>query len=179
MTRASSAAFLLLIPLTLSAQSAPQSLTSTWVIPLKSVATTCPVGMHARQGEWDHTIRVRNGEKQPQPPGSQFGQRIVLTLVDAHTAAIVSATLVVNGFDGKNHMLQTNSSSGIATRTLRAVFTRETKDSFFANIDVPGFTAVTSLRLLDVTYADGSTWNSTSANLCHAVPDPLMLVAAH
>jgi hypothetical protein len=99
--------------------------------------------------------------------------------VDAHPAGIVSATLVVNGFDGKNRVVQTGSSSGTAIRTLRAAFTRETKDTFSANIDIPGFTAVTSLRLMDVTYADGSTWSSSSANPCHAVPDPLMLVAAH
>lgn len=179
MTRASSAAFLLLIPLTLSAQSGPQTSTSTWMLPLNPMASACPIGMHARQGVWDHTIRVRNGEKQPQPPSSQFGQRIVLTLVDAHPAGIVSATLVVNGFDGKNRVVQTGSSSGTAIRTLRAAFTRETKDTFSANIDIPGFTAVTSLRLMDVTYADGSTWSSSSANPCHAVPDPLMLVAAH
>ena len=52
-------------------------------------ADGCPVSMNARQGIWDHTIRVRNGQDEKTYNG--FGQRITLTLDDRHSSPIVAA----------------------------------------------------------------------------------------
>lgn len=178
MNRTSAAAALLICSSMLLAQDRPQTSTSVLVLPFNSTFGVCPIGMHARQGEWDHTITVRRGEQQKS--NTPFGQRIVLALVDAHLAPIVAATLVVRGFDGKNHMVQTvGGDGGNVTRNLRAVFAKQADGSVSADIYVPGFTSVTSLQLQSVSYADGSVWRVTASNACRVVPDPLMLVAAH
>ena len=171
---------LLLTSLTLAAQNGDKTntLTQIRILPPNSAAT-CPVNMSARQGVWDHTIKVRQGEQQrpPQP----FGQRILLTLADAHPSRIVSATVTVHGTTGKNHMLQAvDSASGAnATTTLTAAFTKQGDGSVSADIYVPGFTSVTSLELQQVSYADGSTLKINGSNACRVAPDPMMLIAAH
>ena len=138
---------------------------------------SCPISMQADQGVWDHTIRVRNGKNESVPAPS--GQRISLSLKDSHPAAIVSATLRVRGLNGKNHMLETpvgTSKDGNATRTLHAHFVQENDGQVSTDLWLPGFTAVKSIELLDVTYADGSTWAKSGANRCRVQPNPLMLI---
>lgn len=171
---------LLLTSLTLAAQNGDKAATPTQLrIIQTTIPAACPISMSAQQGVWDHTIKVRQGE-QPHPP-QPFGQRIFLTLADAHPARIVSAIVAVHGTTGKNHMLQAvDSASGSnATRTLTAAFTKQADNSVSADIYLPGFTSVTSLELQQVSYADGSTWKLSNANVCSVTPDPMMLIAAH
>lgn len=159
-----------------ASQDNSQSVSTVLVLPFDSIIGACPIGMHARQGVWDHTITVHRGGEQFKGP---FGQRIVLTLTDAHPAKIVAATVRVHGFNGENRMMQTSSAEGNATKTLRTGFTELGNDTFSADLYISGFTAVTSVKLQDVTYSDGSTWHSNQANPCRVAPDPLMLVAGH
>jgi hypothetical protein len=46
------------------------------------------------------------------------------------------------------------------------------------DLSLSHFTAVTSIDLDSITYADGSTWRSASAGACSVVPDKRMLIAA-
>jgi glucose/arabinose dehydrogenase len=158
-----------------SAQDQPQTSTTLLVLAGNS-APVCPIGMEARQGVWDHTIAVHQGGEQYRGP---FGQRILLALTDTHRAKIVAATVLVRGFDGKNRMLQTASSEGTATKVLRTGFTESSNNAVSADLYISGFTAVTSVKLLDVTYSDGTTWQADRTNSCRVAPDPMMLVAAH
>ena len=164
-------------PATSSPQDHAWSSTTVLVMPLNSmISSACPIGMHARHGVWDHTFTVHRGEDGYKGP---FGQLIVLTLTDPHPARIVAATVLVRGFDGKNRMMQTGSSDeGNATRTLRTGFTESANNTVSADLYISGFTAVTSVKLQDVTYSDGSTWHADQANPCRIAPDPLMLVDA-
>jgi hypothetical protein len=132
--------------------------------------------MQARHGVWDHTITVHQGAESYKGP---FGQRIILTLTNRHTAKIVAATVLVRGFDGKNQVMQTGSNpEGNATKILRTGFRELAGNSVSADLYIPGFTAVSSVKLVDVTYSDGSTWRSDRSNPCRVTPDPLMLVTA-
>jgi hypothetical protein len=158
-----------------SAQDQSLSSSTHLVLALNS-ASVCPIGMEARQGVWDHTIKVHQGENQYK---SSFGQRIVLTLTGTHEAKIVAATILVRGFDGKNRMLETSSSEGGATKVLRTGFTESSNDTVSADLYISGFTAVTSVKLQDVTYSDGTTWRADRTNSCRVAPDPLMLIAGH
>ena len=168
----------LLTSLSLAAQSPSQPKTTTLVLPTQTIAA-CPIGIQARQGVWDHTIRVRKGEQQTviQP----FGQRFFLTLKDSHSERIVSATLRVHGTTGKSRMIQTAHSKNIsaeATKILTVSFTAD-EGTASADVHVPGFTSVSSVELQQVTYANGSTWKMSSSSFCRVAPDPLMLVAEH
>lgn len=145
-------------------------------VPLNSTPV-CPIGMRARQGVWDHTITVHQGGQKYKGP---FGQRIILTLTAAHEARIVAATVLVRGFNGKNRMLETSSSEGNATKVLRTGFGKSSQgNAVSADLYISGFTAITSVKLQDVTYSDGSTWHADQSNACRVAPDPLMLVAEH
>lgn len=174
MTRSALAIILALASLTSAAQNTrPGAATTLYVVP-PFLAATCPIGMQANQGVWDHTIRVREGEK-VQP----FGQRISLTLKDSHPAPIQSATVRVDGLTGKNRILQTDAkfpkTDGI--RTLTVKFVSQDDGRVSADLWLPGFTAVTSVELLEVAYADGSMWKISSSNVCRVQPDPLMLIS--
>lgn len=87
----------ILTPFALPAQNSSKPQATVLVLP-SQVVSSCPIGMQARQGVWDHTMRVRNGDQEKiiHP----FGQRFVLTLKDSHPAQIVSATLRVHGTNG-------------------------------------------------------------------------------
>jgi len=183
MTRAAVAIALILSPLALAAQNgstagAPSfGVATLQVLPPNENARTCPIGMHASQGIWDRTIRIREGDKERVPPPSC--QKIALALKDSHPARIDAATVRVLGLTGKNRMIQTGArtpnTDGI--RTLRVKFTAGDDGRVSADLWLPGFTAVTSIELLEVSYADGSAWKISGSSVCRVQPDPLMLIS--
>jgi hypothetical protein len=162
-------ALLLCGSLTLAAQNS--------ATPRIKTVPACPIDMQANQGVWDHTIRVRETDKEQvlQP----FGQRLSLILKDSHSARIQTATVRVDGLTGKNQMLQTDvrtsNADGIRTMTVR--FASQDDGRVAADLWIPGFTSVTSIELLEVSYADGSTWKISGSNVCSVKPDPLMLIS--
>ena len=174
---------LLFTPLMLAAQNPAK--TESPILILQGIPATngCPISMHASHGAWDHSVEVRQGK--PEPPLQHIGQRILLSLVDAHPAPITTATVKVIGLTGKNQMLQTAAanSEGDGVKTLTVTFTRGQDNSVSGAVSgdlyVPGFTAVTSVELLEVSYADGKTWKVGAPSVCRVTPDRLMLVAAH
>ncbi len=176
-------AFVLLLssfPLAAQSQSSTSSLTNAILPSNATFAGGCPVSMDARQGVWDHTIRVQNG--QSQKPREGFGQRISLTLVDIHSARIVDATVKVLGLSRRNRIVNSSASpngSPDASRIVHLTSFSEAKSGATAELYAAGFTSVTSIQLLAVSYADGSTWTAPHSKLCHVTPDPLMLIAAH
>jgi hypothetical protein len=190
MTRAAVLAAFLLSSLTLAAQSgstagaassqaASHELRSTsgGTITVLPTVAGCPIGMQASQGVWDHTIRIREGDKERglQP----FGQKISLTLKDPRHARITAATVRVHGLTGKNRMLQTGSEAGTpdAVTTIRLSFGPQGDAGVTGDLWVPGFTAVTLIELQEVSYSDGSTWKVSGTDICHVQPDPLMLIS--
>lgn len=177
---------LVLTAFTVSAQNPPRPSTTAiqaHVLPEGTVtfvpdaARTCPIDMHASRGVWDHTVRVRNGKREPEPP--QLGQRITLSLKDDQPSGIVSATVRIRGMNGKNRMMLTPAGTEQdwnAVTTLRTKFFRENDGSFSADLRINGFTAVHSVELIRVLYADGSSWSKSDASTCRVQPDPLMLI---
>ena len=142
-------------------------------------AAGCPVAMNARQGIWDHTIRVQNG---PSKPREGFGQHISLTLVDTHAATIVDATVKVLGLSGRNRMLNTGAGANGAADASRVVHLTAfsaANNGVTAELYAPGFTSVTTIQLLAITYANGSTWTAPPSAVCRVAPDPMMLIANH
>ena len=47
-----------------------------------------------------------------------------------------------------------------------------------SDLSLSRFTAVTSVDLNSITYADGTTWHTSSPAACSITPDLIMLVAA-
>ena len=170
---------LLVSSLTLAAQNGPKTDQTIVVLHGNAIGNDCPIGMHASQGVWDHTIRVRQGQQEQmiQP----FGQRIFLSLVDQYPTPIVSATVKVHGLTGKNRMLQTESVgsvNGDGMKIMKITFVQK-QDGVSSDLYVPGFTSVSSIELLEVSYGDGKVWKIGDSGVCRVKPDGLMLIATH
>jgi hypothetical protein len=63
-----------------------------------------------------------------------------------------------------------------ATRTLDVAFPAGSDKNASADLWVPGMSAVYSIDLVSVTYADGSTWKLAAGKTCHTPIDGVMLV---
>lgn len=139
-----------------------------------NVVMGCPIGMHASQSIWNHNIAVQKGL------GNQkYGQRISLNLTDSHATKIVAARVRVRGLNGKNRMMLTPTGTNQpwnAVTTLNVKFVEEKDGSVSGDLWVGGFTSVHSIKLLEITYADGSTWRGMGPDACNVKPDPMMLI---
>lgn len=179
---------LLLWPLGLAAQSAvspgsgqnpslvvqetrigPDALTTSTLKPPNS----CPVGLRAEHRADGNMVRT--GSAHPKGPG----QRVHLTLTSPGGRAMVNATFTVRGWTAEARMEQARQSHGAppAVQILQAPLVAGTNRTATADLWLPGFTAVTSVELLAVTYADGSLWSPPAGKTCRVQPDPFMLIA--
>jgi hypothetical protein len=103
-------------------------------------------------------------------------------LDDSHPAPIVAATVKVHGLTGKNHMLQTGAdpnADGNAVKIMQVTFTANSKGGVSSDLYVTGFTSVSSIELLEVSYDDGKVWKIGGSSACSVTPDRLMLIANH
>ncbi len=177
----SAVSFLLLFSsLTLAGQNQGKTDAPILIFNGNTIGNGCPIGMRASQGVWDHSIKVRQGDKgsSVQP----FGQRILLSLEDTHPDPIVSATVRVHGLTGKNRILQTGSEAnagGDSTKLMRITFGSNGTGGVSSDVYVSGFTSVSSIELLEISYADGKTWRIAGSSACRVTPDPMMLIANH
>jgi hypothetical protein len=70
-----------------------------------------------------------------------------------------------------------------AARTIEATFpaatdAASTDKTASADIWVPGLSAVYTVDLISITYADGSTWTASTARSCRTPIDGMMLIGA-
>ena len=135
----------------------------------------CPVSLRARQGNSGGMVQANRNR----PKG--VAQLLHLTLIDPNPNAerIVSARLRVSGLSGNARATQTLSAAGKADsfQTLEARFSSGTEKQVTGDLWVPAMTAVLSIDLDTVIYADGSKRNFSRRDACRVVPDPLMLIA--
>jgi len=137
----------------------------------------CPISFSARQASDGDLVNVTPG-KPDQAPSKGVAQRIRLSVNNG--GKVVSAHVTVHGLTPKGRMLPVDSSQeGAAqiSRNLEISFSNDATNSIGANLFLRGFSAVFSVDVNSMTYADGSTWKS-SGNVCRVIPDPVMLVDA-
>jgi hypothetical protein len=142
---------------------------------------SCPIGMEARHGV-GLPVGLYAGpsiEKSPKDsPG--FTQRIQLTMTNLLAHEIVSVQFVVHGYSNKARAMNLANSSPEPdlAKTVDVVLDVKGKSEASSDLLLSRFTAVTSIDLKSVTYADGNTWNTPSAEACSISPDSIMLVAS-
>ena len=139
------------------------------------IFSACPIGMRARHESFFQRELVNGSTKR-----KDYGMQIGLTLTSQHSKRIAEAKVTVRGLNSKGHFLPTDathSGSSDRTRTMDVAFTTGTDGSVLTDFLLPGFTAVTSIQLDSVTYADGSTWRFSPDGFCNVAPDPFMPIA--
>ncbi len=132
----------------------------------------CPVSLRAQHGVSGNILSVDRNR----PKG--IAQLLHLTLTNPDSRQIVAAKLRVHGLTGKARVTQTLSgqNDSDAAQNLDVRFSPGPGNAVSADLWVPGMTAVLSIDLNSVTFADGSTRSFSAREACHVAPDPLMLI---
>jgi len=144
-----------------------------------SASHACPISMRATQAGTTDLVKVQNGPGASRDTISMPGQRIHLILTNVPgEKQITGGTVIASGLTARARIDKSRTGDGPADlwRTLQVRFSA-VDAGFRAEIALPGFTAVNSIQLQSVTYADGSTWKLADRQTCTVAPDPLMLVA--
>lgn len=134
----------------------------------------CPIAMRAQHLADGEMVKTGNAR----PRG--IGQWLHLTLIAPDSRRITKATFTIRGSSPKNRMMQTlgnGNNSSDASAALTAEFTNEPDRHDLADLWVPGMTAVQSIEVSSLTYADGSTWKLSGDLGCRVAPDGLMPVS--
>jgi hypothetical protein len=142
-----------------------------WTI---AVMDNCEVPMQVQQAPGGTNMEVfgRSGG---------VAQRVRLTLTSLKPAQIAGARVTVHGLPPAGRLLRSKSAPGTSSeiaKTLEVNFSSGDGHASSTDLTVPGFTSVSRIDLVSVTYADGSTWNTSANHTCHAVPDRLMLLSS-
>lgn len=137
---------------------------------------TCPVGMDASQGRGGQLLAARDGRQSPVP-----GQRIHLRLtIPPDGKSVREAVVSVHGLSARNRIadaLVAGEARSDIRRILSVSFAPENDGSIGADLVLPGFTAVTSVRLETINYVNGDTWKQNGHGFCTVAPDPVMRVS--
>lgn len=143
-------------------------------VQIPTLINACPISLHARQAPGEETMQV-NGSR-----AKGVAQRLHLTIGNADSRKIVAANVTVHGFANKGRILQTMASqdSSDTAKALDVRFVAESGNESSADVSAPGFSAVSSIDLNSVTYADGSTWKLAASGGCRSWIDGLMLVGS-
>jgi hypothetical protein len=144
----------------------------------------CPVSMQARQSGMTDMVKVNRGAHSQQEPNAETltrpGQRIELIVPRADSGnKIIGAVVTVRGLSARGRIDRTADGNGATDlrRTLEISFAPKDDKAISAELVLPGFTAVKSIKLESLRYADGSSRDFSGQKLCSVVPDPMMLVA--
>jgi hypothetical protein len=149
--------------------------TTTIVVPLPQISS-CPVSVRAQQSSAANPMEVDRSR----PKG--LAQLLHLTLADPSGGRVVKATVTVRGLLPKTRATLTPMTLGTdpssASKTLEVAFPAGTERDTPADVWVPGLSAVYSIDLVSVTYADGSSWTANTSKACRTPIDGFMLVGA-
>jgi hypothetical protein len=170
---------LLLGSIALTAQTADQGqiLTLNYEQPQPNI---CPISLRAQHAADGELLRAGANASTPAAPKGQ-GQGLHLTITGPKRRQITQATVTVRSLTSNGSLtpaLSNQDSTPPTARTMDVKFTAGEKNTAFADIWVPGLTAVQAIDIKSVTYADGSSWKLTSGMTCRTVPDQLMLIGS-
>jgi hypothetical protein len=147
--------------------------TTTIVVPVPPSA--CPVSVHAQQAPSTATAMEVDSSR---PKGPL--QLLHLTMAKPGSSRITKATVTVRGVLPRPRATLTPMTLGAdpsnAIRTLDVSFPSGSDKNASADLWVPGLSAVYSIDLVSVTYADGSTWKLADGKTCRTPIDGVMLV---
>jgi hypothetical protein len=141
----------------------------------------CPVDMEARHATRTPASMNADGENAPGSKVAPQLQRLRLTLTNPSSRDIVSAQLTAHGFSKKPRArdLSAGSNEPDLAKTIEVALGVKGKGQASRDLSLNHFTAVTSIDLNSITYADGTTWNAPSPGACSITPRMVMLVAAN
>jgi hypothetical protein len=167
--------------LSLAAFAAPACLAASATV---SNPSACPVDLSAAQHGLGQMLAVGpNVPAVPAPDGNgkRAGQSIDLSMKNTRLQRIVAAELEVHGTSNKSRMVRTNAVAdepmADAVRNVHLVSSVPADQTRMRTVSVNDLTSVAWVSVIELRYADGSTWHARRGAECRVTPDPLMLVA--
>jgi hypothetical protein len=151
--------------------------------PLHMDRTNCPVGLQVKHGPGLPLSRNANGpviNEKPLPHGQDQlpnrNQDIDLTLTNLSSHSIVSAQFVVHGFSNKWRYLPLSGADPDLATPVHVALDVKGNGQASRSLSFSHFTAITAVDVNAITYADDSTWRTSSPGACSVSPDLIMLV---
>jgi hypothetical protein len=174
--------FLVAAPALFAQQSVTTENNKSTVLTLpRSPEASCPVGMQARRGVGLPVAMIAGPFNEKSPKGFPAStQRIQLTMTNRLAHEIVGAQFVVHGYSNNERRMNLANSSlePDLAKTVDVVWDVKGKSEASRDLLLNRFTAVASIDLKSITYADGNAWHSPSADACSITLDLVMLVAS-
>jgi hypothetical protein len=144
-----------------------------------TIRADCPVGMRVNHGS---SFLLRKTEYGPfaAPAPKVQEQRIHLIMTNLSPQEIVKAQITVHGFSDKwkAFPLVDGSPAPDLAKSVDVAMDVKRDGQGSSDLSLSRFTSITRVDLNSLTYADGSTWTSSTAGACSVAPDPFMLVSA-
>jgi hypothetical protein len=146
--------------------------------------SACPVELSAAQRGMGALVAVRPGEPEaPAPQMNHAGQSIELSMKNTRLARIVAAELEVHGTSNKSRVVPaggavlTNEPTADAMRNVQLASSVPAEETRTRTVSVKDLTSVAWISVIELRYADGSTWHARPGSECRVVPDGMMLIA--
>jgi hypothetical protein len=141
-----------------------------------SYGSECPLNLSAQQGMSAELRTTRPGQKDT--PTQSLSQQIRLTVANPRPIGINAARIKVHGYTPTARAFPLAPPSPDAAKSLDLVLTVAPGQDAATDLRLEGFSAVTSIELVSVSYADGTRWQAAAETHCQIAPDPVMLITS-
>jgi hypothetical protein len=146
--------------------------------------SACPVELSAAQ----HSGMVLVPVGKQGPPADTLDnkhpqQSIDLSMKNTRLQRIVAAELEVHGTSNKSRVMPaggavlTNQATADAVRNVHLVSSVPAEQTRMRTVSAHDLTSVAWISVIELRYADGSTWHARPGSECRVVPDGMMLIA--
>jgi hypothetical protein len=146
--------------------------------------SACPVELSAEQHGGGALLAAGpNASAIPPLSANRSGQSIDLSMKNARLQRIVAAELEVHGTSNKSRVMPargaliTNEPTADAVRNVHLASSVPADETRMRTVSVKDLTSVAWISVLELRYADGSTWHARPGAECRVTPDPMMMIA--
>lgn len=163
--------------LTAATLGAPACLAASAVVANPSA---CPVELSAVQHGMGELVAAGPNTPAPKTDSNRAQQTIDLSMKNTRLQRIVAAELEVHGTFNKSRVLRVNPIAdrmADAVRNVHLVNSVPADQTRMRTVTVKDLTSVAWVSVVELRYADGSTWHARPGAECRVTPDGMMLVA--
>jgi len=146
--------------------------------------SACPVELSALQRGAGALVAANKRENTPfEVKPSRPRQSIDLSMKNTRLQRIVAAELEVHGTSNKSRVIPagaavlTDTPTADAVRNVRLASSVPADETRTRTVSVNELTSVAWISVIELRYADGSTWHARPGAECRVTPDPMMLIA--
>lgn len=147
--------------------------------------SACPVEMSAAQHGLLGTLTPVGPNAQSVPPQdhTRAQQSFDLSMKNTRLQRIVAAELEVHGTSNRGRMVPargavlTAEPTADAVRNVHLVSSVPADETRTHTVTAKDLTSVAWISVIELRYADGSTWHARPGSECRVIPDGLMLIA--